>query len=119
MNFILVYIGRNSEVNLNFGLEHHIWGFKEHAAHDVKNYNDSDTYFAIADGYDGGSPRAQLTEWLQHKLAHIHIAKIISSVEKDVTPLWPDESDLAENERYIWRFRFGEVETLDNVSIAV
>ena len=118
MNIITVYTGKSIKKNLEFSLEHHVWGFKDHAANDVKNYNDSDTYIAIAEEYDGGSPRALPDEWLKHTLAHIYVAKITSSVKKDATPLWPDEAELPESERYVWRLSFGDVKTYDNVAIA-
>ena len=118
MNFVVIYIGKDARTNLQFGLKHNVWGFKNHAANNVKNYDVSDTYIAIAEGYDGGSPRVQPDEWLKHTLAHIYVAKITSSVKKDATPLWPDEAGLPESERYVWRLSFGEVKTYDNVAIA-
>jgi hypothetical protein len=44
MNFIVVYVAQSVKTNLNFGLEHHVWGFKDHAAKHLMNYNDKEIY---------------------------------------------------------------------------
>lgn len=117
MNLIVIYVGRPSSNNLKHGLDNKIWGFKESAVADLRNYNKPDTYVLFAYGYTGGSPRVNEIDWNKYSIDQIVLARITTPISKESTIEWEDEKFLEEEERYIWRFNFNDLKYFQNIKL--
>lgn len=116
MNFLVVYVGEASKINLEHGIRNHIWGFKSDVIGYLKEFqNSGNSYILLGTGYTGGSPRAQLKEWKKNRLQKIYIAKLKGNFFHDTSPEWPDEGVMVAEKRYVERIRFEDVKILENV----
>jgi AAA domain (dynein-related subfamily)/EVE domain len=111
---IVVYVGQKSIGNLEFGLSHGVWGFRE--AHEGYNQLQPGDFLVLASDYSGPNPRAKHDEWIRHGLRRVHLGRVTSGPREGDTPLWPDEK---REGRVIYphRFEFEPVADLESVSL--
>lgn len=121
MRILAVYVGTSpvSRLNLQHGLEHGIWGFKENSRPVDFDTLEVGDFILLATGHSGGGPRTPTEEWMQGSLTSISFARITKPPFKEARPEWPDEANLAEGERYYWRVGFDAagIKTINNVSL--
>ena len=121
MKLLAVYVGTNavSRLNLQHGLQHGIWGFKDNAKPVDFETLEAGDFILLATGHSGGGPRTSTENWAEHSLASISYAKITEAPFKDMQPEWPDEASLSGEDRYYWRVRFDptSIKTITNISL--
>ncbi len=90
---LAVYVGQAALPNLNHSLTSGItlWGWKE----SQEWYGEvvPGDLLVLGSGFDGGSPRVQAGEFLEHNLGRLVVARCKSTVFSADDPYWPDETD--------------------------
>jgi 5-methylcytosine-specific restriction protein B len=109
---VAVFVGSGSQSNFAFSRDKGRWGWKKDHA-DYARIQAGDTLL-FASGYSGGSPRATLDKFLQHKLELVAVGTITSTVAEESSPFWPDEVD---GVLYPYRLSFETLEFTHGVSI--
>src|ERR1700722_14497823 len=104
MKLLAVYVGTSaiSQLNLQHGLQHGIWGFKDNAKPVDFEILEAGAVILLATGHSGGRPPTSAASWAGPSLASISYAKITKAPFKDMQPEWPDEASLSEEDRYYW-----------------
>jgi hypothetical protein len=114
-NAFLIYVGANSESNLQIGLQQGVWGFPTAPA-DLSSLRVGDLV-AFASGYTGGSPRVSPEEWARHSVRNVVIGRVTRAAYVDSSPVWPDEG--TDGRAYPHRFTFDELGTYQDVSLGL
>ncbi len=89
---LAVYVGRAARPNLNHSLTSGtaLWGWKQSQEwYDEVKPGD---LLVLGAGFDGGSPRVQADQFLEHGLGQLIVARCTSKVFSAEDPYWPDET---------------------------
>lgn len=105
-----IYVPKDSETNLDRGLERNTWGLKDSAL-DIADYRAVaeriDTGDIAVMAYHGPSPRVPVGGWPDARFRRIHIIRFTGPMYRSSEPIWDDEM-------YPNRLPFEHLETPEN-----
>ena len=116
-NVLVAYVGASSKENLRHGIKKGIWGFKDKVMN-IQDENIENMYFILGHRYSGGSPRTSEEKWNQNSIESLYLCKITTNFYSDHSVEWPDEKEMADEERYCWRFNFDVLEKIKDVELS-
>jgi len=107
MKALVVYVGRKSKVNFDYGLTHGIWGFKPNRKPEPEIA--AGDWIIFGRGFSGGSPRTTEAAWFGHSIDELATARVSKPFVHESTLEWPDEKHKGVVE-YSERLRFDRIQ---------